>query len=250
LPLALVALGVVILLYNFLILSGFNVTALWPLLLVLAGAQILLRGDLLPGGETRPFGVTRGSVESATLEINAGEIDVNASALEREGRLIAGQFAADSRPELQVNENHAHVRMERAATPWLSFNDWDIGMAQDLPWTLYVSTSLGQAQFDLRGLIVQEAVIATGIGDVRVVCPYEAFAPLVLRSEVGNVHVTTPVGTNARVTIEGGRLFRAHVDPNRYQEVEPGVYEAHSPEAGAPLVDVRVSGTFGDAYIG
>ena len=40
--LALIAVGVVLLLNNFLLLSGFNVTTLWPLLLVILGAVILL----------------------------------------------------------------------------------------------------------------------------------------------------------------------------------------------------------------
>ena len=40
--------GGLLLFNNFLLLEDFNVVALWPLLLVAAGAYILLRGDLLP----------------------------------------------------------------------------------------------------------------------------------------------------------------------------------------------------------
>ena len=112
--LALLALGVLLLLNNFLLLSGFNVGALWPLLLVIVGVLVLLRGDFMPGADARTFGITRGSVESATLEISAGEIDVVARALQREGRLIAGQFALDSRPQLSVQDTHAYLRMDRA----------------------------------------------------------------------------------------------------------------------------------------
>lgn len=43
--LALIALGIVLLLQNFLLLADFNVGAFAPLILVILGAIILLRGD-------------------------------------------------------------------------------------------------------------------------------------------------------------------------------------------------------------
>ena len=215
LPLALVAVGIALLLNNFLLLSGFNVTALWPLLLVIAGAQILLRGDLLAGGEARTFGITRGSVESATLEVSAGEIDIAVRALQREGRLIAGQYAADSRPELLTADTHATLRLDRAATPWLSFSDWDVGLSPDLPWEVFISTSLGQARLDLSGVIVADAVIASGIGDIHVTTPQESLGAIQLRSALGNIHVSTPNGCGARITVRGGRLFSIHADGTR-----------------------------------
>ena len=49
-------------------------------------------------------------------------------------------------------------------------------------------------QLDLTGLIIQRAVIATGFGDVRLVCPEEAFEPLYVRSALGNIHVIVPPG--------------------------------------------------------
>lgn len=247
--LALVALGIVLLLNNFLLLTNFNVAALSPLLLVLLGAAILLRGDLLPGTDARSFGITRGSVESATLEISAGEIDVIAQPFQREGRLIAGQYALNSRPLLDVQDNHATLRMDRSATPWLSFANWSLNLARDLPWSIFATSHVGQAQFDLSGLIVQSAVIATGIGDIRLTCPQEAIEPIVLRSAVGNIHLLSPYGSSVRVTVSGSRLFHVHVDANRYEAQSPGVYAAREPAADQPMIDVYISGTFGDAYL-
>jgi hypothetical protein len=247
--LTLVALGIILLLNNFLLISGFNVAALSPLILVVVGAAILLRGDLLPGKDARSFGITRGSVEAALLEVHAGEIDVQARALTRDGRLIAGQYAADSRPSLTVQDTAAYLRMERAATPWLSFADWDVGLARDLPWGLYISTSLGQVNLDLTGVIVQRALIATGLGDIRLVCPDEALEPLTLRSNLGDIRVLTPPGCRVRVTTHGGRMFRVHADAARYQALEPGVYVSRDADASRPLIEIRVSGVFGDAYL-
>ncbi|HLU10496.1 MAG TPA: hypothetical protein VK003_12580 [Oceanobacillus sp.] len=246
--LALLALGVLLLLNNFLLLSGFNVGALWPLLLVIVGVLVLLRGDFMPGADARTFGITRGSVESATLEISAGEIDVVARALQREGRLIAGQFALDSRPQLSVQDTHAYLRMDRAATPWLSFANWEMALSRDLPWGIYVSTSLGQIDLDLRGLIIQKAVLATGLGDIQLTCPQEAFEPLVVRSAVGSIRILTPPGNHVRIYASGSRRFNVYADENRYTQPEPGVYVSRDSAANAPAVEIYVSGTLGDAY--
>lgn len=246
--LALVALGVVLLLNNFYIISGFNVSALLPLVFVILGAVILLRGDL-GSTESRNFGITRGSVESATLEVHAGEIDVRGRALTLEGRLIAGQYAADSRPALEVQETHAFLKMERSATPWLSFADWDISFARDLPWDIFVSTSLGHVTLDLTGLIVTVVNVGTGLGDIRVTCPQEAFDSINLQSAIGNIQFLSPVGVRARVTVRGSRVFRVRVDDTRYEQVEPNVYVTRNADSNAPLVNVTIRGTLGDAYL-
>lgn len=248
-PLGLAVIGVILLLNNFLLLGDFNVGNLWPLLLVALGAAVLLRGDFVPSSDARTFGITRGSVESATLEINAAEIDVVIRSLQHEGRLIAGQYAISSRPALRVSDTHAHLKMDRAGTPWLSFADWELGLAQDLPWQLYVSTSLGQANLNLSGLIVQETSISTGFGDIRLVCPNEALGAIRLRSALGNIHVVSPIGCAARVHVSGSRLLSVHIDEHRYEQIEPQVYLARDAQAGAPEMEIYISGTFGNVYL-
>lgn len=247
-PLLLVVIGVVLLLHNFLLLGSFNVLDLWPVVLVLLGAQILLRGDFLPSADARTFGITRGSVQSATLEISSGEVDVELQALQREGRLIAGQYAHQSRPALSVSDAHAHLRMFRSSTPWLSFADWQLGLARDLPWQILSTSYLGQVNMDLTGLIIQNVVVATGIGDIRLVCPYEAFEPLYLRSALGNLHVVTPTGHNIRIHVTGSRLLRIHADESRYAQIDDA-FVARDAGEDAPLVEVHLSGTFGDVYL-
>lgn len=248
-PLVLTVVGIVLLLDNFLLLGSLNITALWPLLLVVAGAVILLRGDFIPDDTTRAFGITRGSVESALLEISAGEIDVSVQQPAREGRLIAGQYAANARPTLAVDDTHTHLKLDRAATPWLAFADWNLALAPDLPWQFLVSTSLGTVDMNLDGLIVDGGVVATGIGDVRVVSPWETLAPLQLQSSVGNIRLETPLGTKARVRVQPGYLFGVHIDERRYTQTDPNLYIANDADPQAPLVDIEIRGTFGDAYL-
>lgn len=248
-PILLAAAGVILLLNNFLLLGTFDAGALWPLGLVIIGATILLRGDFAPGSEGRTFGITRGSVESGTLEISSGEIDVIVRPLQQEGRLIAGQFAQGARPGMRVNDTHTHLNMQRSSTPWLSFADWEMGLARDLPWQVLVSTHLGQVNLDLSTLLVQTGVVGTGFGDIRLVAPFEAFGSLHLQSTLGNIHVITPVGYQTRITVQGSRMFRIHADLRRYEQLEGNIYLSHDADEQAPLVEIIVRGTFGDAYL-
>lgn len=250
-PLGLAIVGLFLLFSNFLLLGDFNILDLWPIGLVIIGVQVLLRGDLVPSSDFRTFGITRGSIESATLEISSGEIDVNIRVLESQNieRLIAGQYAHQARPTLNVRDVHAHLRMERSHTSWLSFADWEMGISQDLPWQIVISSYLGQVTADLSQAIIQNALISTGIGDIHLIVPSEAFESLYIRSLLGNISLVTPSGYNVRITVETGRFFNVQVDENRYEEIEAGVYISHDSNQDLPLVDIVVNGIFGDAYL-
>lgn len=251
LPLFLVVVAGLLLLSNFLLLGDFNIVDLWPLLLVVIGAYMLVRGDFVVSDDSYQFRLTRGSVESATVEINSGEIDVYIGAAPKGNpdRLILGQYAPQSRPALDVEEdNHANLRFARHQTPWLSFADWDLSLSRDLPWQIVASTYVGQVTADMSNLIIQNALFATGMSDIQVVLPREAFETIYARSLAGTIKVTVPSGIHARITIEGGRFFGVSLDENRFNEVEPGVFVTRN-TYNLPTVDVVVSGTFGDAFI-
>lgn len=248
-PLALAAVGVILLLNNFLLLEDFNPGLLWPLILAVFGAQILLRGDLLPNWESKTFGVTRGSVEAAALEVSAGPVDVQMRALQREGRLIAGQYADQSRPSMSVTGTRAYIRMDRASTPFLSLVDWEMGLARDLPWQIFVSTSFGQVNLDLSDVIVDEALVGTGLGDIRLVCPHEALEPLRLRSALGDIHIIAPHGCRVVVHARQKRLSKVHADPHRYDQPELGIYASLDAVDDAPVIEVYVQSSFGDIYL-
>ncbi|MBC8098633.1 MAG: hypothetical protein H7Y11_04265 [Armatimonadetes bacterium] len=247
--LVLIVIGGALLLDNFLLLGDFEVTRLLPLVLVVAGAQLVLRGDLMPSSAVRPFSITRGSVESGTLEISAGEIDVQVRGLQREGRLVAGQFAADARPQLAVDGAHTTLRFLRAAAPWYALGDWQVALARDLPWQVFISTHVGQVDVDLSEIILQAGVIASGIGDVRVVCPAEAFGALHIQSALGAIQFITPVGYTAQVTVQTGAFFGVKLDTARYTQTAPHVYLATGADPDIAPVEVFISGTFGDAYL-
>lgn len=252
-PALLVMIGGVLLLSNFLLLGNFDVIGLWPLLLVVLGLQILLRGDLTPDQDQQSFGITRGQVEAATLEIHSGEIDVSMQGLQNQQseRLIAGQFARQSRPVLEGDAQHAHLKLQRWQTPWLSFADWDMGLSSELPWRIVASSYLGQITLDMSDLIIHSAEAHSGVGDLHITLPSESFETIITQSTLGDIHIITPPNCNARIQVRGGRFFSVQCDNNRYttSESEPNLYLAQSNEDLRPQIRVIVDGTFGNLYL-
>jgi len=249
-PLLLVVIGVVLSLHNFLILGDFNPVNLLPLLLVILGVQILLRGDLLPSIKVRNFGITRGSVESGALTISSGEIDVSVNGLDDEQeRLIAGQTAYQSRPALDVDGVRANLVFDRRKTPWFSFADWQLSIAQDLPWQVNITTSLGQVECDMSELIGNGGLIASGLGDIQFIAPYESFDEYAIQSTLGNINIIVPEGTRCRVTIQNGRFSDVIVHDERYIMTGEGVYESLNYHDDAPLVEIHLRNQFGNLYL-
>jgi len=250
-PLALVAVGVILLLHNFILLGDFNIINLSPLLLVVVGAWILLRGDIRPSENAKSFGITRGSVESATLDIRSGEIDVIVSMLpaSNQERLIAFRsYPVQSRPDLKVDGVHTQLSVRRPHTPWFSFADWDMLITQGLPWQLLVTSHLGQVSLDLAEGIVSNVKIATGIGNIQLITPFEALEDIRISSVLGTIHITTPFGYASHITLEQGRFVNVHADDTRYI-FEDNAYIALESDDEAPIVHITVSGTFGDVYL-
>lgn len=249
LPLLLVSVGMILLLDNFLLIDV-DLAPYWPWLLVLAGLMVLIKGDIAPGWQAHSFGITRGSVQSGTLEIESGEIDVQIRALRKPGRLIAGQYTARSRPGLAVRNNHATLRLQRGQTWLLSLADWDLGLAGDLPWGLLASSSLGNLDIDLRGLLIERAVVASGMGAVTVVCPDRAGGPVTIRSTFGDVRVAIPEEMRASVTIKAGPFARLRIDERRYEALDDNRYFTREAGVTSPAtIEVTISTVFGTIYV-
>lgn len=252
----LVVAGAALLLHNFLLLDvpALDPARWWPVLLILAGVQILWRGDLAFTWQAQTFGITRGNVQSAALEVGSGEIDVKIRALRREGRLIAGQYAARSRPALAVRGGQARLSMQRGQTWLLSLADWEIGLTRDLPWQVLVSAFLGDVDADLRELRVEKAYLASGFGDVRMVAPDHWLAgsgELLMcgASTFGNVTLIVPAGAAAAVHVQAGPLARIQIDETRFLLREPGVYATLDYDArilsGELPIEAHLTSTFG-----
>ncbi len=245
--------GGMLLLHELLLLEDINLLTLLPLLLVVLGVLLLVRGDLVPSQQARAFRITRGNVEHATLAVNSGEIDVRLYPLPEEAKeyLVAGQYAPQARPQLVAEGTQAYLTFDRAQTRWLHWADWEIGLAQALPWELFLSASLGQIEADCTGLIVSGARLRSGFGDLRFTCPLELLGdePIDLYAALGSVQVLVPQGYNVQVTLHSTRFFKAHVNTTRFVQVDEQTYAPRDANPNNPPVAVSVRGAFGDAYL-
>ncbi|HLY27788.1 MAG TPA: DUF5668 domain-containing protein, partial [Aggregatilineales bacterium] len=252
LPILLIGVGVVLLLRNFLLIENFDILQFWPVLLILAGLQLLIRGDVGITWHSQTFGITRGNVRTGTLEAISGELDMKLRALRREGRLIAGQYTGRSRPSLGVDGDHARLVLQRGQTWPFSLADWEIGLAKDLPWTVLLSAYLGELDIDLRGLRIEQANVASGIGDVRVVASdvptdddEQQRADLRACSTFGNVTLVIPPDVEAIVRVTAKPMARLQIDESRYLMLEPGVYATLRYEQTPARINAELSSTFG-----
>lgn len=248
-PLTLVLVGIVILLNNYLLINA-DLVSLWPLVLILIGIQVAWRGDLAPSWQAQSFGITRGSVESAALEVSSGEIDVRLAAMNRAGRLIAGQYTARSRPRLAVRNNHATLTMRRGNTWLFSLADWEVGLTHDVPWALLMSSHLGELQADLRGLELQRAFLSSGVGDIRVILPEQVAGKVHIQSTFGDLSVLIPPGLPALIHIQASPLCRVIVNDTSLHKDTTGAYyatSAYKPEQ--PYQRLELVNTFGNILL-
>jgi hypothetical protein len=249
LPILLVVIGVLLLLKNFMLVENVDLLQYWPVALILAGVQLLTRGDIGLTWQAQTFGITRGNVQTASLEASSGELDIKIRALRREGRLVAGQYTGRSRPNLNVRGTHARLTMQRGQTWPFSLADWEIGLAKDLPWNLLISAHLGELDIDLRGLQVDQINAATGIGDVRLVVSDVAVdgrrGDVRACSTFGNVTLVIPQDVEAVVRIESKPMARLQIDESRFLMLEPGVYATLGYEQSHTPINAEVTSTFG-----
>lgn len=243
-----VAGGLVLLLDNYFLID-LDWHPYWPLLIVVAGIQLLLRGDIGLNWQAHTFGITRGSVLAASIEVESGELDVQLRALRKPGRLVAGQYTARSRPSLSVRNNRASLILRRGQTWWLSLADWDVGLATDLPWGILVSSYLGHLDVDLRGLNVDRAYVASGLGSITLTCPEQASGPIFARSTFGDIHVTIPELSHAVITVKNGPFSRVQLDPARFEQLEPGIYSTAPAGDESHMMYISASTVFGSVHI-
>lgn len=252
-PIVLMVGGVILLLHNFMLID-LDLTPYWPALLVVLGLQLLLRGDIGLTWQAHTFGITRGSVQTAAIEIESGELDVQVHPLYKPGRLIAGQYTARSRPDLYVRNNRAVLRMQRGHTWWLSLADWDVGLANDLPWSVLVSSHLGQLEVDLHDVQVDRALVSSGFGNVTLSCPRRAGGPLFARSTLGDVRIALPDRSRARLHVKSGVFGRVRVNPARFEQVGPSHYVTRSDngqdDRDSYDLDIVASTVFGSIVVG
>ena len=92
------------------------------------------------------------------------------------------------------------------------------------------------------------AGVATGVGDITLVCPDRASGPIWVRSTFGNITVEIPDAMQAAVQVRRKPLSQVTVGA-RFEEVEPGLWLTADYEDGEDALSVEVVSVLGNVNI-
>jgi hypothetical protein len=235
-PLILIGLGIVFLLAN----AGFvdsgawaRLAALWPIALVMIGADLLLRdrstaavllvemavvaasiayvvagpGAAVPIG-TNSTTVGRESAQSLALSLNYG-----AGALTLHGGATALVEVKSTRTDARVQDvryagTAASVSISPTSDDGFIFGPdrrWDVALPSDMPVTLTMNVGAGDFDLDLRDVQLRSARISNGASQiiVRLARP-NGDVPVTIETGASAVTFEIPEGVPYRVRTSGG----------------------------------------------
>lgn len=239
--LLLIALGALLLLTNFDVLSTgvwLGMLTLWPVLLIAAGVMLLVpreaetarasiaglamialaaggaaldHQELPARGRTADVAVPLGDAEGAAidLEVAAGRLRVSGGAAD--GDALTGTVGLSRGQRLVADsagrDGVARVRVA-AEGRWFRLGvnpnrvaPWDVRVTDTVPVVLRLSSGVGEAEVDLRQLTLEEARLDVGLGRTVVVLPDRGRPRIRVDGGVGEVFLRVPDTIPARVAI-------------------------------------------------
>ena len=246
-PLLLIGLGLLLLLQIFgLLPPGLweAVWPLWPALLVVLGLDMLVgrtsrrrallvvglgalvvaavltgaavRANLQPVA-SRTLNEPLRDAETAQINLDVGEAELNLSALDQPSDLMDGEAvlgggqSVEQHYSLLSGEGQLDLaqRQNPLLTPFLARRNadtarWDIQLASAIPLSLDIHTGLGRAHLDLTELKLLRFSLQTGLGQTFVIFPPRGSLRATVRAGMGAVVLTIPVDLPTRLTVSSG----------------------------------------------
>ncbi len=288
-PLILITIGVLFLLANFGYISGsfwLTLIQFWPLLLILAGLEILF-GRTLVGqlvvllvallavggivwlalnpntfpltGSVQVEKVTAASegVQTAHLELNTGVGDLNLGALDAAASdwidgTIAHPRAVRLEQTYQVTGGVAQLKLDTKGTFIFLGNaseKWNLRLAPNVPLTLDLNAGVGGASLDLNALNVSDLKFDTGVGETNVVLPsYAGTVNAKINGGIGGLTIWIPEGVAARIRSHAG-IGGVSINPARFPRVGDDLYESSDYTTAANKIDLNVDAGIGGITI-
>jgi hypothetical protein len=220
-----IGLGVMVLLYNLRFWPSGLVASLlnyWPVLLILLGLLTLWAGLPAQGFTLPTFSIDRSELTSAHLLINAGAADVKLAAFAGTSQLMVGQFPAYAGPHVKVKDSQARVELDQRFAALFLTGGWNAALVKGLPWTMSLSSWLGDFDVNLRDLTVTALRLQSALGHADVTLPALGQGELDVRLLTGNLTLRIPDGMAVKLILNTGWLARVAPDSHRFIRVGPG----------------------------
>ena len=286
LAIVLIVVGVLILLANFGWFDWFTLVrlgALWPVLLVAIGADMLTRGryrvvvwgaaivvgallyaydgggprGVFGGGPAESHDIVQplSGARAADVTLKTGVGTLRLGDLASGSDLVRGTILT-GRGETLVNEvshrgDTAVLRLASQQGPSVNVRGgdrrtWDLQLTRSVPIALDITTGVGTARLDLRALHLSSLQMHAGVGEVTATLPDSGVYRADFKAGVGATHITIPSGMAARVTVKTG-LGAVHVNGTFARSGD--VYETPGYANASDRVDLNVEGGLGQITI-
>lgn len=246
LPLLMILLGGLLLVANFGLVSWgslLEMWALWPLLLIALGLDLISRGSLripillgvvaaavlvwsgtvrlpalgigaAPAAEIHAVRVPLGGADLAEVRLAPGVAELTVVAAPGSGSLIEGQIGTGRGEQLiesaSLRGNRAIVELRSETERPFGFGvfagerHWDLTLSDRVPLELIVESGVGRSELDLRGLELRALRVDSGVGDLLVTLPASGGYHGSFDSGVGSSHIRIPAGVAAAIEIDSG----------------------------------------------
>lgn len=288
-PLLLITLGVLFLLANLGYLDStfwLSLIQFWPLLLILAGIEILLGrsrigqlvvllvsvvaiggviwflinpNQLVPGGGlvATPISQPVENVQSADLELNlgVGELDLGALDTSSTDWILGTVSAPGNRQILVESESNSGVAALKISSEGGStfFGNpserWNLDLSPAIPINLSVDAGVGGSKLDLNALNIPQLDVNTGVGGLQVVMPAHAgTVSATLDGGVGGLTVLIPEGVPARIRTSTG-VGGLSINQSRFPNIGEDLYSSPDYDTATNRIDLSVDSGVGGITI-
>jgi len=274
-PVALIAVGVVILL------EELDITppdfSIGPVIVIVLGVALLLSAISRPSHWKRPprgWAVTRGQpgsagdelqiialegARSATIRVTHGAGGLVIGPTSDPSGLVQGTFGGGVEPKLRRSGDRAEVDLNQswprrggpspggrtgAGTPR---RDWTMGLSRTIPLVLDLRTGASDSRLDLRELTVTDLRVEAGASRLDLQLPAKGRTVARLRVGAAGVRITVPSGTAARIRTRQG-LASVRVDPNRFSRIG-NEYLSKGFESAADRVELDIDAGAADVTV-
>jgi hypothetical protein len=277
-PIILIAVGVLFLLSNLGVLEidFWNLWRLWPVLLILAGLEIILGRRSMIGniivlvatlaiiggvvlllivspevlGTSSSGGVERideplDGAERAELQVDfaAGQLDIDR--LTDSSSLVVGdlELATRNKPTWEIRRSGSQASMTLGYRQsdwiqnWQKGDEWTLELSPRVGWSLDVNMGAGDARLDLSGLEIRDLSVEAGAGRSTITLPEEGDFTAKVSGGVGQVIIEIPDGMAARLQVDQG-IGNVNVD-SRFTR-EGNSYVTDDWKSGGDRVDLEI----------
>ena len=243
-PLVLIAVGVLMLLQNFGLISPKVWGAFWAVVLMALGVWTLM-GVLVPRRtEAEQASAALEGAARARIRLDHGAGRLNVKAGSDPAQLFSGTFQGglDYRIDRDGDEARARLNTPPGAFPFWNWGpgagyDWAVELNPAIPLRLELRAGADEARLDLSALRVTELRIDTGASSTEVVLPASAgFTSVRVSAGAASLALRVPPGVAARVRARGGAMS-AEVDTGRFPRAGD-VYQSPDYDTAANKIEI------------